>query len=245
MDAIIDALRRERQTVEKEKRNVRSLRNRSSSKLLAHTSRFGSETSSTSAGSSFLNPFSADQPGSALVTSPGAIALSPGSQAGNNALSPKPESMDVDAQGALPIPAAAAPKVSEGAASQFTEFREGRRDSIDSNGPGFVAEHKRPSLNSAGSNDSNATGGSLPAECVFDILSSHVLTSARNDILQDPLPLSNSHGVARQPSPINEMDDPIQTVLEGMRVQRMSLCQSLRQYLFVYRGTFLGSARPC
>ena len=40
----------------------------------------------------------------------------------------------------------------------------------------------------------------------------------------------------RTPSPISEMENPIASVLEGMRVQRMSLVQSLRQYLFVHRG---------
>jgi protein tyrosine phosphatase len=35
---------------------------------------------------------------------------------------------------------------------------------------------------------------------------------------------------------ISEMIDPVQSVLGGMRVQRMSLVQSLRQYAFVYRG---------
>jgi len=35
---------------------------------------------------------------------------------------------------------------------------------------------------------------------------------------------------------ITEMDHPVQSVLGGMRVQRMSLVQSLRQYAFVYRG---------
>ena len=37
---------------------------------------------------------------------------------------------------------------------------------------------------------------------------------------------------------ITEMDHPVQNVLGGMRVQRMSLVQSLRQYAFVYRGEF-------
>jgi hypothetical protein len=38
------------------------------------------------------------------------------------------------------------------------------------------------------------------------------------------------------PSPVLEMSHPVQSILGNMRVQRMSLCQSLRQYLFVYRG---------
>lgn len=35
---------------------------------------------------------------------------------------------------------------------------------------------------------------------------------------------------------ISDMERPVQNVLGGMRVQRMSLVQSLRQYAFVYRG---------
>lgn len=38
------------------------------------------------------------------------------------------------------------------------------------------------------------------------------------------------------PSPVLEMSQPVKSILSNMRVQRMSLCQSLRQYLFVYRG---------
>lgn len=37
------------------------------------------------------------------------------------------------------------------------------------------------------------------------------------------------------PSPITDMPEPVKNVLENMRIQRMSLCQSLRQYAFVYR----------
>lgn len=38
---------------------------------------------------------------------------------------------------------------------------------------------------------------------------------------------------------ISEMERPVQNVLGGMRVQRMSLVQSLRQYAFVYRGEWI------
>ncbi|WWC89099.1 uncharacterized protein L201_004017 [Kwoniella dendrophila CBS 6074] len=51
-----------------------------------------------------------------------------------------------------------------------------------------------------------------------------------------PMPIIRSDTRHRTPSPISEMKDPVASVLEGMRVQRMSLVQSLRQYLFVHRA---------
>ncbi|KAJ9121500.1 hypothetical protein QFC22_002117 [Naganishia vaughanmartiniae] len=45
---------------------------------------------------------------------------------------------------------------------------------------------------------------------------------------------------AGDPSPVLEKPQPVQTILGNMRVQRMSLCQSLRQYLFVYRAIIIG-----
>lgn len=40
---------------------------------------------------------------------------------------------------------------------------------------------------------------------------------------------------SRDPTPISAMPAPVKSTLAGIRMQRMSLCQSLRQYLFVYR----------
>ena len=51
-----------------------------------------------------------------------------------------------------------------------------------------------------------------------------------------PSAMTRSGSRHRTPSPISEIENPIASVLEGMRVQRMSLVQSLRQYLFVHRG---------
>ncbi|CUA76658.1 protein-tyrosine phosphatase [Rhizoctonia solani] len=50
-----------------------------------------------------------------------------------------------------------------------------------------------------------------------------------------------SLGPRKQVSPLGSMDEPIREVLEDMREQRMSLCQSLRQYVFVHRAVVEGA----
>lgn len=57
--------------------------------------------------------------------------------------------------------------------------------------------------------------------------------------LEDPenLPsVTQSHNPNRNATPLSSMDEPILGVLQGMRVQRMSLVLSLHQYLFVHRA---------
>jgi hypothetical protein len=54
--------------------------------------------------------------------------------------------------------------------------------------------------------------------------------------LGNAMPLTRSSLRHRDPTPLSELDDisPIFAVLQHMRVQRMSLVQSLRQYVFVH-----------
>jgi len=44
-----------------------------------------------------------------------------------------------------------------------------------------------------------------------------------------------------QPIRLDTLNEPIREVLEDMRKQRMSLCQSLRQYVFVHRAIIEGA----
>ncbi|KAG9086974.1 hypothetical protein FRC06_002794 [Ceratobasidium sp. 370] len=53
-------------------------------------------------------------------------------------------------------------------------------------------------------------------------------------------PRSLGRGRNKPASPLHTMDEPIREVLEDMREQRMSLCQSLRQYVFVHRAVVEG-----
>ncbi|KAG8894983.1 hypothetical protein FRC00_008200 [Tulasnella sp. 408] len=60
-------------------------------------------------------------------------------------------------------------------------------------------------------------------------------TSGPMDVDGDMSPPEDS------PSPISELDEPVRQVLEGIREQRMSMCQSLRQYVFVHQAILEGA----
>jgi len=48
------------------------------------------------------------------------------------------------------------------------------------------------------------------------------------------------HDDRHSPALLSTLDEPIHRVIEDMREQRMSLCQSLRQYVFVHRAVIEG-----
>jgi len=86
----------------------------------------------------------------------------------------------------------------------------------------------------------NASLALLPGECTVCPGSQGAYSSVASSV-GAPAPITKSNERHRTPSPVVDNGEglgPIATVLEGMRTQRMSLVQSLRQYLFVHKGKF-------
>ncbi|ORY26158.1 hypothetical protein BCR39DRAFT_542036 [Naematelia encephala] len=209
-DAIADGLKRERKLARRHSAESSELSS------AASVSRFG-DNDANGSGSS-VRPGAVPIPGaqgsspqtsvfaSVMTSTPGSSSLL---GSGSSFLDAKHgEKMDLDS----------APKVDD----RFSRHRGSTVESIESeHGP-----DRRPSLTSAfGSSEKSAFGSSekLP-------------TDGLHKDLGRAMPITKSSARHRTPSPLSEIEgSPIATVLESMRVQRMSLVQSLRQYLFVHR----------
>ncbi|WWC69963.1 uncharacterized protein I206_103907 [Kwoniella pini CBS 10737] len=153
------------------------------------------------------NPIDATEDSNASLTED-ALAQNNAGRTGSGEVG---EEMDIDESPADPPP------------DRFFEHRGSVSTDFSSEAGGGT---RRPSLAST-----KHSSDLLPLEA------RHARNAAANDKDSNvPMPIIRSDTKHRSPSPITEMPNPVASVLEGMRVQRMSLVQSLRQYLFVHRA---------
>ncbi|WWD17075.1 hypothetical protein CI109_101512 [Kwoniella shandongensis] len=234
VDAILDSLRREI-------RSRRSSEDRSSDGRDIPASYFPSSSSSslptapisispskrthsgesTKAVSFLTSPFSEGQAASSeniastrFTASPGSIPSSAAEMAKQAALSSK-KAEQLDDKMELDGPAAREEEVDAHPINPaFTTHRGNVSMAASSEGGGT----RRPSLASF-----TNSSGKLSADAMYSDSGA-------------PMPVTKSDARHRSPSPITEMTNPVPRVLESMRVQRMSLVQTLRQYLFVHRA---------
>lgn len=122
----------------------------------------------------------------------------------------------------------------------------GNSMSVNSGDFSGLANRRRLSLIPSGSNSSGTSQSRVQSDKSEKMSQMYVplpdMTGAMADpfcseeSMDKPRAVTFSSMRHRSPSPISTMENPVWEVLEGMRVQRMSLVQSLRQYVFVYRG---------
>ncbi|KIY45293.1 hypothetical protein FISHEDRAFT_28133, partial [Fistulina hepatica ATCC 64428] len=82
------------------------------------------------------------------------------------------------------------------------------------------------------------TGGFIAVDAVLDAIRREVRNTARSGVgFKSPRALHSD----LSPKVLSEFQDPILEVIQDMREQRMSLCQSLRQYVFVHAAVIEGA----
>ncbi|KAJ3997876.1 hypothetical protein F5050DRAFT_1568335 [Lentinula boryana] len=93
------------------------------------------------------------------------------------------------------------------------------------------------------SRPSNPLNATLQETSARDVDHPHATQDVSSDVQQRsgelsyPRPLHND----RSPQALSTLEEPLMEVLQDMREQRMSLCQSLRQYVFVHAAVIEGA----
>ena len=119
------------------------------------------------------------------------------------------------------------------------------------------ASSSRSNLSSSSSipsstDNSSSIMSSTPAETSETPLSTHTMSRSSTPGKESPherSPFGSAFDytsprklhVDDSPPPLSTLEEPIRQILEDMREQRMSLCQSLRQYVFVHNAIIVGA----
>ncbi|KAH6917160.1 protein-tyrosine-phosphatase [Coprinopsis sp. MPI-PUGE-AT-0042] len=106
---------------------------------------------------------------------------------------------------------------------------------------GNTASFSTPALSTSGAEQTASVASTFGANPRNALLSSRLAfdtaSTAKSFDYKDPRPLH----LDKTPPPLEDFEDPILEVLQDMREQRMSLCQSLRQYVFVHSAIIEGA----
>lgn len=185
------------------------------------------------------------------VSTPGTLSSSPAPPPPSTYPSPTPKRshqrhrQSDEFTGRLSSPLGSSEGSSVGCLSTFGLTNQGDTTVASS----LPSSHQRTSdEGSASTKDQHSSRASSDRECGIPHEAYGVSRSPPSEIIEKPHPRPFDYADPRvmffddeTPPLLSTFGEPIRRILEDMREQRMSLCQSLRQYVFVHRAIIEGS----
>ena len=186
-----------------------------------------------------------------VASTPGILSSSPAPPPPSTYPSPTPKRphqrhrQSEEITGRLSSPLGSSEGSSVGCVSAFGLTNQGDTTAASS----LPSSHRRTSdEGSASAKDQRSSRASSERECGVPHEADRVSRSPPSDAIEKPHPRPFDYADPRvmffddeTPPLLSTFGEPIRRILEDMREQRMSLCQSLRQYVFVHRAIIEGS----